>query len=134
MPADIRQTAGTIVVGIFETVSVEDVRTFSAGATTGSVLVLVLADDLASQCLGGLPCVSGEHARAEVVAHMRGVDEVHVVGMEQLLAEMGSCPPSCRLVLAEECVRRHLVANIDPRTSVDALISHADALHDQLAV
>lgn len=133
MPTRERQATGTTVVGIFETVDVGHLKSFSDHADLGRVVVLVLSDDVATECLG-VPCVSRDSARAEVVAHMRGVSEVHVVGRSQLLWLMRYRRDEWPLVLAEECVHQ-LVEDISrAAVEVTTIDLEADADRNRVTV
>lgn len=114
MPAPSRLATGTMVVGIFETINVRHLEMFAEHTGEGGVVVLVLTDEIATACRG-MPCVSGASARAEVVAHMRGVDDVRVVGVAQLEQEMNAARPGTLIISAEESVR-DLVSTVYARS------------------
>ena len=94
--------AGRTLVGVFDFITPAHLRLFTHLRDSGSFDVLVLGDQLAASVIGTPPLTTW-HDRCEIVAHIRGVDDVRVVDdIEQLRLFLVSQPAEHLIAAADE--------------------------------
>ncbi len=89
-------------MGVFDFITPAHLRLFTHLRDSGSFDVLVLGDQLAASVIGTPPLTTW-HDRCEIVAHIRGVDDVRVVDdIEQLRLFLVSQPAEHLIAAADE--------------------------------